>query len=31
MTEYEKTAETQVANNCKRPPHFPPHCGCPAS
>lgn len=16
--------------NCKRPPHFPPHCGCPA-
>lgn len=18
------------ANNCKYPPHFPPHCGCPA-
>lgn len=18
------------ANNCIRPPHFPPHCGCPA-
>jgi hypothetical protein len=17
-------------NNCKRPPHYPPHCGCPA-
>lgn len=17
-------------NNCVRPPHFPPHCGCPA-
>lgn len=17
-------------NNCTRPPHFPPHCGCPA-
>lgn len=18
------------AHNCTRPPHFPPHCGCPA-
>jgi hypothetical protein len=18
------------ANNCTNPPHFPPHCGCPA-
>lgn len=17
-------------NNCTRPPHYPPHCGCPA-
>lgn len=23
-------AETRVAHNCTRPPHFPPHCGCPA-
>ncbi|APZ82202.1 hypothetical protein SEA_BABYGOTBAC_34 [Streptomyces phage BabyGotBac] len=21
---------TQAANGCSRPPHFPPHCGCPA-
>lgn len=20
----------KVMNNCIRPPHFPPHCGCPA-
>lgn len=19
-----------TANNCTNPPHFPPHCGCPA-
>lgn len=19
-----------AANNCTNPPHFPPHCGCPA-
>lgn len=20
-----------TAHNCTNPPHFPPHCGCPAS
>lgn len=20
----------QFTNNCTNPPHFPPHCGCPA-
>jgi hypothetical protein len=20
----------EVQNNCTNPPHFPPHCGCPA-
>ena len=25
----QRIAEAQ-ANNCTRPPHFPPHCGCPA-
>lgn len=26
-----KTATTpKVTPNCTRPPHFPPHCGCPA-
>lgn len=24
------TPEQKVNNNCKNPPHFPPHCGCPA-
>ncbi|QBZ73529.1 hypothetical protein SEA_MISCHIEF19_44 [Streptomyces phage Mischief19] len=19
-----------IGNNCTNPPHFPPHCGCPA-
>lgn len=22
--------EWRKAHNCIRPPHFPPHCGCPA-
>lgn len=24
-----KSAE-KAHNNCTNPPHFPPHCGCPA-
>ena len=23
-------AQAATANNCTNPPHFPPHCGCPA-
>lgn len=27
----DNTPETvEVQNNCTNPPHFPPHCGCPA-
>jgi len=22
--------EEHIMNNCIKPPHFPPHCGCPA-
>lgn len=24
------TMPGEVMNNCIRPPHYPPHCGCPA-
>lgn len=27
---YEQSRQNAPANNCQRPPHFPPHCGCPA-
>ena len=26
-----ETEATATMNNCVRPPHFPPHCGCPAA
>ncbi|ATN93773.1 hypothetical protein SEA_ABT2GRADUATEX2_35 [Streptomyces phage Abt2graduatex2] len=25
-----RPATPDSANGCTRPPHFPPHCGCPA-
>ena len=29
--QYEQNARNSaVNNNCTNPPHFPPHCGCPA-
>ncbi len=31
MNEDNTTPEpVQAQNNCTNPPHFPPHCGCPA-
>lgn len=27
---YAQSAASAPANNCTNPPHFPPHCGCPA-
>jgi hypothetical protein len=27
---YEQNQANSVINNCTNPPHFPPHCGCPA-
>lgn len=25
-----KDTEPEAFNKCTNPPHFPPHCGCPA-
>lgn len=30
MNEDNQPETTEVQNNCTNPPHFPPHCGCPA-
>ena len=27
---HQAAAQAATANNCTNPPHFPPHCGCPA-
>lgn len=27
---YAQSQAAAPANNCTNPPHFPPHCGCPA-
>lgn len=27
---YKQSQQNAPANNCTNPPHFPPHCGCPA-
>lgn len=29
-TPNEQPEQTQATHNCTNPPHFPPHCGCPA-
>lgn len=26
----QKNEQAKATNNCTNPPHFPPHCGCPA-
>lgn len=28
--QYEQTLRLSPNHNCTNPPHFPPHCGCPA-
>lgn len=30
MNEDNQPETTEVQHNCTNPPHFPPHCGCPA-
>lgn len=29
-TQTQTQTQPKAANNCTRPPHFPPHCRCPA-